>query len=66
MNVNIAKAYFDKNGFIFVVTHSQRWANEQIVSIVYYTDFEKAYAHFKSSDNAEFVNLTQAKMRGWK
>ena len=67
MNVNIAKTYFDKNGFIFVIVHhTEKWrGNTQIVSIARYTDFDEAYLYFKRYDNAEFANITQAKQRGW-
>lgn len=67
MNINIAKTYFDKNGFIFVIVHhTERWrGNTQLVSITRYTDFDDAYAAFKRYNNAEFANITQAKLKGW-
>lgn len=65
MNISIARTYFDKNGFIFVMTRSSRWLDEQIIAIRKFTDFEKAIAFFRSNDTAEFINLTQAKQKGW-
>ena len=65
MNISIARTYFDKNGFIFVVTRFSRRLDEQIIAIRKFTDFDKAFAFFKSNDTAEFMNLTQAKQKGW-
>lgn len=68
MNITIAKTYFDKNGFIFVIKHhAEKWrGSTQLVSLTRFTDFDKAYSFFKESPTAEFANLTQAKQRGWK
>lgn len=65
MNVNIARTYFDKNGYIFIVTNSTRWKGEVTISITKYDDFDLAYERFKKEPTAEFCNLTQAKMKGW-
>lgn len=65
MNISIARTYFDKNGFIFVVTRFSRRLDEQVIAIRKFTNFDKAIAFFKSNDTAEFMNLTQAKQKGW-
>lgn len=66
MNVNIAKTYFDKNGFIFIVTNRR---NNELncvdTRVAKFTDFELAYVYFRNDATAEFCNLTQAKMKGW-
>lgn len=65
MNISIARTYFDKNGFIFVMTRSSRHLEQQSITITRFNDFAKAFAFFKSNDTAEFMNLTQAKQKGW-
>lgn len=66
MNLNIAKVYFERNGFIFIVTNR---FNKKLrcldIRIARFTDFELAKVYFKNDPTAEFINLTQAKQKGW-
>lgn len=64
MNISIAKTYFDKNGFIFIVTDRKK-ENVTEIKITKFTDFDLAFLYFKNNATAEFMNLTQAKMKGW-
>lgn len=64
MNVSIAKTYFDKNGFIFIATDRKK-ENLTEIKIAKFTDFDLAFAYFKNDATAEFMNLTQAKQKGW-
>lgn len=66
MNVNIARAYFDKNGFIFIVTNRFNPILKCMnIRIAKFTDFDLAYVYFRNDPTSEFLNLTQAKMKGW-
>lgn len=64
MNVNIARTYFNKNGFIFIAT-DRKHDDVTEIRIAKFTDFELAFKYFKENASAEFMNLTQAKMKGW-
>lgn len=64
MNVSIAKTYFDKNGFIFIATDIKK-ENLTEIKIAKFTDFNLAFLYFKNNATAEFMNLTQAKQKGW-
>lgn len=64
MNANTAKRYFNRTGFIFVVD-KVRGVNTVTVRIKQYEQFEPALRYVQMSDNAHFVNASQAKRLGY-